>query len=63
MRYGKETISYITPKIWSIVPETIKNSKSLESFKLKIRKQKPKCLCGFHKTFLKHVGFFHLANF
>ena len=38
VRYGTETVSYIAPKIWSKVPETIKISSSLESFKTKIRK-------------------------
>ena len=37
VKYGTKTI-YLTPKIWPIVPETTKNGKSLESFKLKIRK-------------------------
>ena len=38
VRYGTETISYIAPKIWSLVPETIKNCDSLKSFKQKLRK-------------------------
>ena len=33
VRYGTETISYIAPKIWSFVPETIKNCDSLKSSK------------------------------
>ena len=33
VRYGTETISYVAPKIWSKIPETIKISSSLESFK------------------------------
>ena len=41
VRYGTETVSYIAPKIWSKVPETIKMSSSLESFFKKIRKWKP----------------------
>ena len=36
VRYG--TISYIAPKMWSLVPETIKNCDSLKSFKQKLRK-------------------------
>ena len=36
VRYGTETVSYIVPKIWSKVPETIKMSSSLESFETKI---------------------------
>ena len=43
VRYGTETVSYMAPKIWSKVPETIKMSSSLESFKTKIRKWKPEC--------------------
>ena len=33
VRYGTETVSYMAPKIWSKVPETIKISSSLDSFK------------------------------
>ena len=32
-RYETETVSYIAPKIWRIVPDTIKICLSLESFK------------------------------
>ena len=38
VRYGTETVSYMAPKILSKVPETIKMSLSLDSFKSKIRK-------------------------
>ena len=37
VKYGTETISYLAPKIWSLVPNAIKNSKSLDVFKFKIR--------------------------
>ena len=37
VRYGTETISYLTPKIWSLVPDAIKISKSLDAFKSGIR--------------------------
>ena len=57
VRYGTETVSYIAPKIWSKVPETIKMSSSLESFKTKIRKWKPECDCRLCTTYLHHVGF------
>ena len=43
IRYGTETISYIAAKIWSLVPETIKNCDILKSFKQKIRKWKLDC--------------------
>ena len=35
VRYGTETISYMTPKIWSKVPKTIKMSSSLQLLKQK----------------------------
>ena len=57
VRYGTETISYIAPKIWSLVPETIKNCDSLKSFKQKVRKWKPDYPCRLCKVYLQHVGF------
>ena len=58
VRYGTETyVSYIAPKIWIKVPETIKMSSSLESFKTKIRKWKLECGCRLCTTNLHHVGF------
>ena len=44
VRYGTETISFLTPKIWTIAPQNMKNSSSLSSFKINIWKWKPDCL-------------------
>ena len=58
VRYGTETVSYIAPKIWSKVLETIKMSSSLEFFKTKLRKWKPEWLAAFAQpTYLDHVSF------
>ena len=38
MKYGTETTSYLAPKIWSLVPNAIKSSKSLHVFKFKDKK-------------------------
>ena len=35
--YGTETISYLAPKIWSLVPNAIKSSKSLDALVAYIR--------------------------
>ena len=35
--YVTYVISYLAPKIWPLVPEAIKGSKSLDAFKSKIR--------------------------
>ena len=32
VKYGTESISFLATKIWSIVPQEIKNCKSLDSF-------------------------------
>ena len=37
VKYGTETTSYLAPKIWSLVPNAIKSSQSLDVFKFKIR--------------------------
>ena len=47
----------MTPKIWSKIPETIKMSSFLESFKAKLRQWKPECDCCLCTTYLYHVGF------
>ena len=57
VKYGTETISYLAPKVWSIVPQPIKESTSIPSFKTKIRKWKPHCPCRLCKRYLQHVGF------
>ena len=52
---GTETISFRGPRIWGLVPVSIKNVKSLDEFKAKIRNWEPTCrLC---KTFVHNVGF------
>ena len=56
-RYGTETISFLTPKIWATVPQNIKNCASLSSFKINTRKWIPDYPCRLCKCFLKHVGF------
>ena len=38
VKYGNETISYLMPKIWSIVPQTIKETTPVHSFKKKKKK-------------------------
>ena len=61
VRYGTETISFLSPKIWSLIPQNIKDSGFLPCFKkkkkTKFRKWKPNCPCRLCKTYLQHVGF------
>ena len=57
VKYETETISYLAPKIWSLVPNAIKSSKSLDVFKFKIRQWEPDYPCRLCKNYLQHVGF------
>ena len=38
VRYGTETVSFLTPKIWDILTKEIKDSESLDMLKRKIKK-------------------------
>ena len=56
--YGTETVRYRGPKTWDIVPQTIKDSKTLIEFKQKIKTWKPsECTCRLCKTFIPELGF------
>ena len=55
---GLETIRYRGPKTWKLVPEDIKEVKSLAEFKEKIRNWKPaECDCRLCKAYVKGVGY------
>ena len=55
---GTETISFRGPKTWKLVPQEIKNSKSLREFKNKIKFWKPRgCTCRLCKTYIHNLGF------
>ena len=46
VHYGTETITYLGPKIWSIIPDKIRESASLGNFRQKIKLWKPdSCPC------------------
>ena len=56
--FGIETLSYLGSKIWEQVPEEIKSSVSLETFKQKIKYWKPTfCPCRLCKTYITNLGF------
>ena len=62
VRYSRETISYLGPKIWSIIPNEIRESASLEIFRQKIKLSKPNsCPCCICKKYIANVGFLNLS--
>ena len=52
----KQTISYLAPKMCSLVPNAITSSKSLDVFKSKTKQWEPDCPCHLCKNYLQHVG-------
>ena len=55
---GTETIYFLGPKIWAIVPDGIKECDTLQLFKKKIKDWKPiGCPCRICKIYLDKVGF------
>ena len=58
VRHGTESISFLGPKIWNLVPSDIKLSQSLSIFKRNIKKWVPlQCPCRLCKIYLQNVGF------
>ena len=56
--YGTETLNYMGPKLWSLVPNELREVKSLTEFKRKIKLWKPnKCPCRICKTYVAGLGF------
>ena len=56
--HGTESISYLGPKIWDILPEKLKNIDNLEHFKKEIKTWKPdNCPCRLCKVYIESVGF------
>ena len=57
VRYGTETVSFLAPKIWDILPKDIKDSESLDIFKRKIKKMNFMGISKLCKTYIPQVGF------
>ena len=55
---GTESVSYLGPKIWDIVPEEYKTLNSLNGFKESVKNWIPlNCPCRLCKTYVHGVGF------
>ena len=55
---GTESLSYLGPKIWDLVPPEIKESENLEVFKKRIKRWTcSECPCRLCKTFVPELGF------
>ena len=62
VRCETESISYLGPKVWGMVPDTYKNIESPYNFKNTIKKWKAEnCPCRICKIFIKNIGFCETA--
>ena len=56
--YVIQSVKFLGPKIWTIVPQNIKNCKSWQEFKKLIKVWKPKdCPCRTCKKYVANIGF------
>ena len=53
--HGSESISFLGPKIWNILPDRLKNVNSIEAFKIQIKKKwkHENCPCRLCKFMFK----------
>ena len=55
---GLETLRFLGPKVWDLVPTSIKNASSLSIFKNKIKNWTPgNCPCRLCKDYVQGVGY------
>ena len=56
--YGKNSVRYLGPLIWNMIPSTIKNAENLLDFKRQIKNWKPTgCPCRLCKVYVQNLGF------
>ena len=56
--HGTESLSYLGPNIWDLVPKELKELSSLSAFKNAIKKWKPQnCPCRLCKKYIQNIGF------
>ena len=57
LKYGLNTISYKGPQLWQHLPMSIKQTKTINAFKNKIKQWKPKCTCNLCQNYIAGVGY------
>ena len=56
--HGSESVSFLGPKIWELVPPEIRQIDAFSGFKKAIKKWKPTNFsCKICKTYIPNVGF------
>ena len=56
--YNIRSVRFLGPKIWAMVPQNIKNFKTLQELKRLIKVWKPgACPCRWRKRYVASIGF------
>ena len=56
--YGTESLSFVGPKLWAILPQEYKDIDNLTEFKNKIKTWVPgNCPCRLCRTYIQNLGF------
>ena len=56
--HGKESISYLGPQIWDMIPLEMKNLITISAFKREVKNWKlENCPCRLCKPYIQNVGF------
>ena len=63
VRHGMETTSFVGARVWNRLPSDLKQCKSLELFKSKIKNWIPEnCPGKLCKTYLQRIGYVRISN-
>ena len=55
---GTDSLRFLGPKVWDMIPSTLKNVTSLETFKREIKKWIPSnCPCRICKSYIQGIGY------
>ena len=58
VHYGLQSVRYLGPKIWELVPNNIKYCDSLSKYRKLIKSWRLEpCPCTLCKTYIAHLGF------
>ena len=58
VHFGEDSIAFLAPKIWDIVPTEIKEAGSIAQFKKRIKKWIPiDCPCRLCKKYVPNLGY------
>ena len=56
--HGEGSLSFLGPRIWTLIPDKIRSSESLSLFKKRIKTWQPSnCPCRICRTYIEGVGF------